>query len=143
MCHLWQWEFGNPSRNGYHNREWSDRMEDVGLIPSDTGKPGGKKTGQRMTHYIEENGVYFKAFQKMPKRYRLPFTAIDGEVMLSLIEGGKGDGKDNKSSRLRRLRPPSRKKTKYSCPNCGINVWGKEGLKIMCGEDGSQLEAVS
>ena len=28
-------------------------METLGLIPSDTGRPGGKRTGQRMGHYIE------------------------------------------------------------------------------------------
>ena len=36
MCHLWQWEFGKPSRNGYHNKEWAAKMKAVGLIPSHT-----------------------------------------------------------------------------------------------------------
>ena len=53
MCHLQQWDFGNPSRNGYHNKEWAAMMKAVGLIPSHNGKVGGKETGQRMTHYID------------------------------------------------------------------------------------------
>lgn len=146
MCHLWQWEFGNPSRNGYHNKEWAAKMKEVGLIPSNTGKPGGKETGQQMTHYIEERGPYQLAFEKMPERYILPFTSLDGELMKSLIEGSTGtSGSDEgeRSKRLRKLRPPSRKKTKYSCPGCKANVWGKPGLKIQCIDCEKEFEAVN
>ncbi len=45
QVHLWQWEFGRPSRSGYHNKEWARKMEEVGLMPSDTGKADGKKNG--------------------------------------------------------------------------------------------------
>ena len=38
MCHQWQQHFGKPSRNGYHNRQWADKMESVGLMPSSTGE---------------------------------------------------------------------------------------------------------
>ena len=31
MVHFWQQEFGTPSRRGYHNREWADKMEALGL----------------------------------------------------------------------------------------------------------------
>jgi predicted SprT family Zn-dependent metalloprotease len=37
MVHLWQHQFGAPSRCGYHNAEWADKMESIGLMPSDTG----------------------------------------------------------------------------------------------------------
>ena len=138
MVHLWQWEFGSPSRNGYHNKEWAAKMKEVGLIPSNTGKPGGKETGQKMTHYIEVGGPYQKAFEKMPDRYILPFTSLDGELMKSLIEGStsKPDSDEKgseRSERLRKLRPQSRKKTKYSCPGCKANVWGKPELNLICG----------
>lgn len=53
-------------------------MIEVGLIPSNTGEVGGKQTGQKMTHYIEENGRYEKVFNRMPKKYflllALPFS---------------------------------------------------------------------
>ena len=42
MVHLWQETYGNPSRKGYYNREWADRMEEVGLIASKYGKSRGK-----------------------------------------------------------------------------------------------------
>jgi len=38
MLHLQQEHFGTPSRGRYHNKQWAKMMEDVGLIPSDTGK---------------------------------------------------------------------------------------------------------
>jgi predicted SprT family Zn-dependent metalloprotease len=139
MVHLWQWEFGEPSRNGYHNKEWAAKMREVGLIPSDTGKPGGKETGQKMTHYIEEGGRYERAFKKMPQQYILPFTSLEGELMKKLLAGtgssGTDDGEGNpKLARLRKLRPPSRKKTKYCCPGCQVNVWGRPSLRIRCEE---------
>ena len=130
QAHLWQWELGSPSRNGYHNKEWADKMMEVGLIPSDTGKEGGKKTGQNMTHYIEKGGRYEKAFQKMAKKYTLPFTSLEGDLMRSLLKGV--EGKNEPSAKLKKFRPPSRKKTKYTCSNCKCNVWGKPNLKIKC-----------
>ncbi|MCS3273396.1 SprT-like domain-containing protein (plasmid) [Bacteroides fragilis] len=52
MCHLWQEDFGKPSRNNYHNnKQWATKMIEIGLMPSDFGEPGGKTTGQQMTHY--------------------------------------------------------------------------------------------
>ncbi len=138
MVHLWQWDFGSPSRNGYHNREWANKMLEIGLVPSHTGKEGGKMTGQRMTHYIQEGGRFQKAFQRMPKKYILPFTSLDGEIMKKLVEGEDENGSnskgDERQKRLRKLRPPSRNKTKYSCPICKVNVWGKPNLKLICGE---------
>lgn len=140
MTHLWQWDFGSPSRNGYHNREWAAKMEEVGLIPSDTGKPGGKKTGQHMTHYIEEGGRYEQAFHNMPKEFILPFTTLEGDMMRSLLSGNPGTDPDGASSKKAKLRTSGRKKTKYTCPGCKINIWGKPGLKIRCEECEESLE---
>ena len=114
MVHLWQWEFGQPSRNGYHNREWARKMIEVGLIPSDTGKPDGKQTGQSMTHYIETDGRYEKAFQKMPKKYTLPFTSLEGDIMRSLLTGTSPTGKKGDEGKKAKLDPRAR--TKPSIP---------------------------
>ena len=57
MVHEWQHHFGKPSRRGYHNKQWAAKMIEIGLIPSHTGEPGGKQTGQSVSHYIEENGL--------------------------------------------------------------------------------------
>ena len=60
MVHLWQHHFGKPARTSYHNREWAVYMRGIGLIPSDTGQPGGKETGQRVSHYIATGGKFAK-----------------------------------------------------------------------------------
>lgn len=111
MCHVWQLDLGNPSRSGYHNKEWADKMEQVGLIPSSTGEPGGKRTGQRMTHYIEENGVFQKAFEKMPQEYIIPFIATP------IPE------KETKKK--------AKNKIKYVC-SCNQAFWGKPGIFAIC-----------
>ena len=46
MAHVWQETHGEPSRRGYHNRQWAGKMREVGLQPTSTGEPGGMETGQ-------------------------------------------------------------------------------------------------
>lgn len=40
-------------------------MERVGLMPSDTGEPGGRKVGQSMTHYIIAGGPFDMACDEL------------------------------------------------------------------------------
>lgn len=65
QCHAWQKDFGEISRNGYHNTEWGDKMRSLGLWPSDTEAPGGKITGQAMSHYIVANGPFHQACNEL------------------------------------------------------------------------------
>jgi len=135
QVHLWQYEFGSPSRGGYHNQEWAEKMESVGLMPSDTGEPGGKKTGQHMTHYIIPGGRYEQAFNAMPEQFLLPFTSLEGDLVKSLLAGGSAgtDPQPDPGKKATPLpSPPARNKTKYSCPGCGNNVWGKPALNLVC-----------
>jgi SprT-like family len=111
LCHLWQFSFGNPSRAGYHNREWADKMEAVGLMPSHTGAVGGHRTGQQMTHYILPGGPFEQAFQALPPEYLLPW--VSGEPVIP-------------------ARPRRPSKIKYTCAGCRTKVWGKPGLSLLC-----------
>jgi len=71
MTHLWQQEFGKPSRTSYHNKQWAKKMESIGLMPSDTGEPGGSRTGQYMTQYIIKDGPFETVFNSLdPRRTR-------------------------------------------------------------------------
>lgn len=60
MVHVWQYHTPGVKkcRGGYHDRVWGNKMELVGLMPSNTGQPGGRKTGQQMTHYIIRGGRF-------------------------------------------------------------------------------------
>lgn len=114
MAHLWQQENGKPSRRGYHNKEWAEKMETLGLMPSSTAAPGGDRTGQRVSHYIIEGGAFARAFDAMPAECLLPWTCEE--------LGGAGKKK------------PLRSKVKFTCPGCEANAWGKPGLLLRCGE---------
>jgi predicted SprT family Zn-dependent metalloprotease len=54
MAHVWQQTHGKPPRRSYHDRQWAGKMREIGLQPSSTGEPGGKETGQSMSHYINQ-----------------------------------------------------------------------------------------
>ena len=65
QVHLWQDAFGQPSRRGYHNKEWSTMAEAIGLMPSDTGAPGGAKIGEHMDHYIIPGAMFDRAADEL------------------------------------------------------------------------------
>jgi predicted SprT family Zn-dependent metalloprotease len=65
MVHLRQHHFGKPGRGRYHNKQWADMMEAIGLIPSSTGKEGGKRTGDHIGHYIKPGGLFAHAVEKL------------------------------------------------------------------------------
>jgi hypothetical protein len=61
MVHLWQHHCGTPSRSAYHNKEWAAKMDAIGLCLSHTRAPGGKRTGQHMSHYVVAGGPFAQA----------------------------------------------------------------------------------
>ncbi len=119
MAHLWQHHFGKPSRNGYHNKEWAAKMHAIGLHPSDTGRPGGKETGQSCSHYIIEAGPYARAFAELAAQP--DFSALYVELW------------DDADARKKR-KAKSASKTRYTCPNCELHAWAKPGARLVCGE---------
>lgn len=114
MGHLWQHVLGKdkPSR-AYHNQEFAARMESVGLMQSSTGKPGGKRTGQKMRQYIIPGGAFERAFLVMPDEWFLPFVCEAPETKASKAKASK---------------------TKFQCPTCSMSAWGKPDLRIDCHE---------
>lgn len=65
MCHMWQYHFGKPSKRSYHNKEWADKMEAIGLMPSSTGLPGGARTGEKIADYPIAGGRFLDATQQL------------------------------------------------------------------------------
>jgi len=91
QCHIWQFSFGLPSRRTYHNKEWAHKMIAVGLMPSTTGKPGGDITGQGMSDYPIEDGVFLEALDNMSENLKFPFISIESEIKYGSVD--EGDGK--------------------------------------------------
>jgi len=103
----------------------------VGLMPSTTGKPGGKIVGQGMSDYPIENGVFLKALDKMPDRLKFPFISTEAEARyMVMISGGSSPAATAAPT------PPKKNKVKYTCPSCQTNVWGKADLNLICGDCG-------
>lgn len=157
MCHQWQHNFGKPSRAGYHNKEWADKMEEVGLMPSTTGKEGGNKTGQSMSDYIIHKGVFEIATNELKEKEifknlyfetknsfdekkldETPYNNYESsspDVIESLSEENYNSFQINNIS-YEQVSSGNKNKNrvKYTCETCGTNVWGKPDIKIICGE---------
>lgn len=127
MCHLWQFHFSsNPKKKGkqsaYHDNEWAKKMEfGLGLMPSNTGKEGGKKTGTRMSDYIIKGGIFDQFCNELEK--------IDFKLKWKEFVGSKKLNINDDTIRI------DGSKQKFTCPLCGQNAWAKLSAKIACAAD--------
>jgi hypothetical protein len=117
MAHVWQQEHGHPGRGRYHNREWAVLMHSIGLMPSTTGKPGGAITGDRVSHYILERGRFSDACGTFLKTYRLVWESA------STV---------NSDSDPAGAAVKTQTRSKFTCPNCGLNAWAKPDALLDC-----------
>ena len=162
MAHQWQFEFGTPSRAGYHNEEWSKKMQSVGLMPSHNGKPGGKKTGQNMSDYVISGSFFEQSYNQLVAENCIvtwydriilssnlaePIKAkLEEEIKQIQIDGGNESKLKEKELIINALskieiiqmKPAGnngdKNKKKYTCPGCDNNVWGKPKLNLICGD---------
>jgi len=112
MCHVWQETHGKPARKSYHDRQWAAKMIEVGLQPSHTGAEGGKPTGQNMSHYVIDGAAFSRSFAKLQA------------TGFTLRWQARGYARDQKKSAS---------KTKFTCPACEQNAWGKPDSMLLCG----------
>lgn len=164
MVHCWQQCFGKPSARTYHNREWSQVMRDIGLMPSSTGKQGGKDYGQKMGQFPVVGGKFILACQSLleNKKFNMPWVdrlsvaskpaeSDDSEVVIDESSEYALALADLDSSIVAQLtstldslygaenfiesddEEKKKYKSKYTCPNCQVNVWGKNELALICG----------
>ncbi len=157
MTHQWQAHFGKPSRACYHNAEWADKMEGIGLMPSSTGRPGGKRVGQLMSDYVIAEGEFARATAALLDtgfliswldRYpaRMP-AAPEGDhsapssTANAATEGFAGippaafvaPTHTAASAYIESPKTGNRShRSKYTCPSCGLAAWGRPGLLIAC-----------
>jgi hypothetical protein len=102
MVHLRQHHFGNPGRGRYHNKQWGDMMSAIGLEPSSTGKPGGKRTGDRVSHWIVAGGPFDVACKAF-------LAKQDGLLWGDRLVAGNGSGgKRSDRADARRVVPEPR-----------------------------------
>ena len=135
MCHGWQCNFGNPSREAYHNHEWANKMKEVGLMPSSTGEVGGKQVGQKMSDYPIKGGRFLKVTEELINSD--VFSGLYYEInpnIVSMIDNNKplfGQIKNIEATNIEiETKPTYPVKVKYSC-SCS-SVWGKPNLDLFC-----------
>jgi predicted SprT family Zn-dependent metalloprotease len=119
MVHHWQEHFGKPGRGRYHNKQWAAKMDEIGLIPSHTGAPGGKRTGQAVTHYVQEGGPFAREWKFLAEDCGFTFDYQDRRT--------------NGPETVRKL------KVRYACPSCSVHVWGKPDLRFICEDCGQRM----
>lgn len=137
MCHLWQETQGKAPRRCYHDKQFAAKMDSVGLVCSNTGLPGGKRTGQNMTHYAQAEGPFEVAFNAIGEtnleKLKLPLKPshphFNFKTALPPVDGEEEIENDEAAEEM--PKPKSGVKIKYSC-GCGNNVWGKSGLNFTC-----------
>ena len=159
MAHQWQYCHGKPSKRAYHNKEWALKMIDIGLMPSTTGLIGGKTTGEKMSDYPMQGGLFLSECMVLleSKGFTVPWvdrraitTAKDEEILASYSEFLPDTDTaileslvSSVSSVFENVQlngdieeldqvAAKRLKSRYSCKSCNSNVWGKPNLNIGC-----------
>jgi hypothetical protein len=105
----------------YHNKQWADAMSEIGLEPSSTGAPGGKRTGDCVSHYIIDGGPFDLACQAFLARHD---GLLWGDRPVEPKSGGK--------------------RAKYVCSDkeCGVAAWARPGVQLFCGEHSKPVTMV-
>lgn len=155
MCHLWQFHFGEASVRTYHNKQWGDKLQSIGLMPSNTGLEGGKKTGQQMMEYIINDGPFIKQTNLLieSKIFKKLWydRFMNAPIIMESLEENPSDGlqieiidRRTIDSEIRQelinnittegVFNQKKKKIKYSCSSCYTNVWGKPDINIKCND---------
>lgn len=133
MCHVWQFHKGKPSRGGYHNKEWAEKMKSVGLMPTANGKVGGKITGQKMSDYPIEDSEFLKLSEELinSKVFADLYYEVNPSIINQLDQSIPLFQQVKELTFEDVIEPKENKtKIKYSC-SCS-NVWGKPDLELYC-----------
>lgn len=126
MVHLWQHHEGEPGRGRYHNRQWAEKMKEIGLQPTDTGEDGGKETGETVSHLIVPGGPFDQAADRLvAKGFLIPWKEVPTEQAPSTGDGEAGPVTAEKSG----------KRVRYRCPDCDLKAWAKHEARLMCADD--------
>jgi predicted SprT family Zn-dependent metalloprotease len=134
MAHHYHFHFGKKvPRMGYHNAEFSSIMYCLGLQCSETGLPGGKETGQHMTHYIIRDGLYEKTYKDLPLNCIIAFRPIEE---YEFVKNPKATVQHS------RIQAMAKNKTKYTCLGCSLAMWGKPNAYVKCGNCDMQLVVI-
>jgi predicted SprT family Zn-dependent metalloprotease len=152
MCHVWQHEYTQLKKTSlrtYHNKEWSNKMISIGLMPTDK---NGKRTGQKIwdtpvsgglfeesCKALIKNGFAIEWIDSIPavKRYDNHLSiynkqARNSKELLYLYSKPPIVIENTSQIKKHTIIAKAKRKYKYSCNSCGNILWGKRGVKVSC-----------
>lgn len=144
MCHLERF-YGRPNRKGgkgtrgYHDRVWAESMIRVGLMPSDTGAPGGKTTGYAVSHFIIEGGGFEQACSELLGA-GLVVDWRDARVLRASNPQGPGEGAGGGLGGVPPRRPRNTR-TCFVCSGCDLRAWARRSASLSCNDCSQPLVA--
>jgi len=164
MTHLWQAEHGKPSRRGYHNIEWIEKMESLGLELCSHDEKSKSGSGQKVHQRVIDGGRFDLNCRELLQTEKLLVNInTDLAQKLCKIDTPQEDYLNIQAIKTRNsiaydvdsinillsspfeqifglVKPPRktsvkfrRLKSKYTCPECKTNVWGKPDMSLLCG----------
>lgn len=105
-------------------------MLEIGLVPTDTGEPGGKMTGYAVSHMIVDGGPFdLAARELLISGFRFDWHDSPASVK-ARAAGGLAGGPEGKAGPAAQKRG---KRMRYDCGICGLHAWAKSGAKLICG----------
>lgn len=141
MAFVWQRHHGEPGRRRYANKEYGNKLQMLGLMPSHNGKPGGRMVGEKIDAYVVDGGPFEHACAKLLTKSfalswldRFPVTLkqlaktlhqLPEETQLALDE----DELAALDIQIEEGARPVSSQVRYHCPMCFRKVWGKKGLE--------------
>lgn len=137
LTHLWRHVHGGKNRKGgvdapgYHSAVWANKMESIGLMPSDTGKPGGKRTGYRVSDYIIEGGRFDLFCRELQ---------ISGVDLLWRTAKPRAHAADPEVISVTAA-PGKKAKTGFICRGCGERAWARKSAQFDCRRCSRPMEA--
>lgn len=145
LCHIYENVYIHIPRGGYHDKQWENLMAECGLEAVIL-----NKSRTAVSTKIKEGGV-FESFVKDFKDKNgddyfniVAYTAVlENKIKLALgTEDGDSDEPkaDNADKPVKKY---NRNKVKYTCPDCGVSLWGKGNLYIICGKCSERLEEIA
>jgi|GEM_PF-391099 len=146
MCHLWRQLFGPRNKDGctgtrgYHCGVWGGKMESIGLMPSNTGKPGGKKTGYQMMDYIIEGGKFdLLSRELLEKGMHVEWRDATRSITKTneaepdfLDEVGVAQSAQSSGVYGYGQKPKRQSRAKFVCPSCDLKAYARPGARLLC-----------
>jgi hypothetical protein len=133
MATVWQAHYGNPGVAGLVNKEKVLMLERIGLIPSSTGTPSGKKSGHHKNSFVLYDGPFLIVCRELVRdgfkfhlTDRYPRFRPDKPI-LTYDSNGKPVPITAQCEPISDL-----SEIKYTCYECGAEVYGKPELNIIC-----------